>query len=102
MHRFYDIGAVTRWIGLEHVRYLRNGGTLPTWDVVHVTGFPPTRLPQIGWTLWRSKPYFDSIAHEMGRQSALHVVRSWRAARVKYQTLGFQDRSRTLWPFDDG
>ena len=63
---------------------------------------PPTRMPQIGWTLWRSKPYLDSIAHEMGRQSALHMVRSWLAVRVKYQTLGFQDGSHTLWPFDDG
>ena len=40
MQRFYDNGAVTPCIGLEHVRYLRIGGTLPTWDVVHVTGFP--------------------------------------------------------------
>jgi hypothetical protein len=102
IQRFYDVDAVTRCIGLEHVRYLRNGGTLPTWDVVHITGFAPTRLPQIGWTLWRSKPYFDSIAHEIGRTSALHVVRSWRAVRVKYQTLGFQDRSHTLWPVNDG
>jgi hypothetical protein len=101
IRRFYEVGAVARCIGFEHIRYLRNHDNLPRWDVVHITGFALARLPQIGWTLRRSKPYFDSIAREVGRRSAVEVVRSWRTARLKYQTLAFQDRVRTMHPIGD-
>lgn len=94
--RFYETGAISRIIGFERQQLLRTEEGMPEWDVVHITGFSPAHLPQIGWTLWRSMPYFDTLAHKIGHSSALDVVRSWDDLRVKYQGIARQERSYTL------
>lgn len=96
IRRFYERGAVARCVGFETLRYLRNDGTLPNWDVVHITGFSPMRLAQIAWTLFRLMAELDAIARRVGHSSAVDVLRSWDALRQKYQGLAAQDFSRTL------
>jgi hypothetical protein len=101
IRRFYDTNAIGRCIGFECVRFLKNDGTLPEWDLIHITGFKPVRLVQIVWNLWRSMPIFNSRARKVGHKSAFEVLRSWEAQRVKYQRLAVQDRSYTLQPVPD-
>lgn len=98
IRRFYEAGAVGRCIGFERVRLLENNGALPEWDVVHITGFTPVRLVQILWDVWRFLSVFNNLARAIGYTSALAVLRSWDARRVKYQRLAVQDRSSTLRP----
>ena len=95
---FYEANAVGRCIGFERMRFLKNDGTLPEWDVIHITGFRPVRFVQIVWNLWRSMPIFNTLARNVGHKSAFEVLRSWDAQRVKYQRLAVQDRSYTLQP----
>lgn len=60
IQRFYESGLVMRFMGFESVRHLRNERAFPGWDVLHITGLNPARLPQIVWILWRMKPSFDN------------------------------------------
>lgn len=99
---FYEADAVRRFIGFERVLLLAENGTLPDWDVVHITGFAPGRLPQVLWILWRFKPAFDTVAQAAGYPSALEVLHSWDTKRVKYQRLAVQDGFYTLTPLVPG
>jgi hypothetical protein len=101
IRHFYETNAVGRCIGFERVRFLKNDGTLPEWDVIHITGFALVRLVQIAWNLWRYMPVFNTIARKVGHRSAFEVLRSWDAQRVKYQRLAVQDESYTLQPVHD-
>jgi hypothetical protein len=101
IRHFYEANAVGRCIGFERMRFLKNDGTLPEWDVVHITGFTPVRLAQVIWDLWRFMPVFDNLARKIGYTSALAVLRSWDVKRVKYQRLATQDTSYTLQPMHD-
>lgn len=101
IRHFYDVGAIRRFIGFERVRHLANEGSLPEWDVVHIIGLSPLRLPRLLWTLLESKSYFDVLARKVGHRTALDVMRSWDDQRTKYQQLALQERSFTLQATQD-
>ncbi len=96
IRHLYQSGAVRRSIGFERMRCLEHSRDLPTWDVVHITGFTPVRLVQVAWHLWRFMAVFNDIARGIGYSSAIAVFRSWDAKRVKYQRRAVQERSYTL------
>ena len=47
IRHFYEANAVSRCIGFERVRFLKNNGILPEWDVIHITGFKPVNADRV-------------------------------------------------------
>ncbi|HEX6758851.1 MAG TPA: hypothetical protein VF086_10665 [Propionibacteriaceae bacterium] len=97
IRHFWENNAVERMIGFESERLLEDKGSLPKWDVIHITGFKPSRLITIAWHLLRFLPTFNGYARKVGYGSALEVVHSWRKKRTKYLVIARQDHAYTAW-----
>lgn len=95
LRSFHASGVVTRAMGFESVRLLRDEQDLPRWDVVHIIGIDPFRVPKVPWILWRRKPSLDALARKVGHKTAAEVIQSWDALRTKYQAPALQDRKYT-------
>lgn len=96
IRHFWEANAIERMIGFERERFLEDKGGLPKWDVIHITGFKPYLLGKIVWHLLRFLPTFNSYARKIGYKSAINVLRSWDAKRIKYVTIAKQDPAYTL------
>lgn len=96
IRHFWEANVIKRMIGFESERFLENKGGLPKWDVIHITGFRPLQLGKIGWHLLRFLPTFNSYAKKIGYKSAMEILHSWDAKRIKYLTLAKQDHQYTL------
>ncbi|WP_133259124.1 hypothetical protein [Mycolicibacterium sp. GF69] len=93
---FWKNDSVERMIGFERERLLQDDGFLPGWDIIHITGFKPSRLGRVAWHLLRSLATFNGYAERIGYRSAMEVLRSWDKKRRKYLVIARQDYAHTL------
>jgi hypothetical protein len=91
IRHFWEDNAVERILGFESERLFEDKGSLPQWDVIHITGFKPSRLIKIAWHLLRFLPIFNNYARKIGYESAIEVLHSWRKKRTKYLVIARQD-----------
>jgi hypothetical protein len=90
MRRLYDDHRTGRFIGFELIEPIAAVEGMPTWDVIHVTGFTPTQAIRAVPVFWRA---FDDSAAALGRfESGKEIVAAWDDVRVKRTV-----RVRQLW-----
>jgi hypothetical protein len=97
IRHLWENNAVERMIGFESERLLEDNGNLPNWDVIHITGFRPSKLIRIAWNLLRFLPTFNVYARKIGYESTLEVLHSWGKKRMKYLVIARQDHAHTAW-----
>ena len=96
INQFWKIGNVQRAIGFESISSLVSNGGIPEWDLIHIVGFRPMKIPLILWNLFLFRSHFNNTAKKAGYKSAMAVYRSWGLKRVKYLCPAVQDNSFTL------
>jgi hypothetical protein len=97
IRHFWEDNAVERMLGFESERLFEDKGSLPQWDVIHITGFKPSRLIKIAWHLLRFLPIFNGYARKIGYESAIEVLHSWGKKRTKYLVIARQDHAHAAW-----